>query len=100
MGDALTTLLDPEVKALPVMVHPSWVCDAKATPQPGMRVVTPAKCDLLKQAVVQYALALASALGRWGDEQAVAAQLAHRELTGDRFFDTYSVRVTEGLSHS
>jgi hypothetical protein len=55
-----------------------------------MRVVTPAKYDLLKQAVVQYALALAGDLGRWGDEQAVAAQLAHHKLTGDRFFDTYS----------
>lgn len=26
-----------EVEALPVMLHPSRVCDAKATPPPGMR---------------------------------------------------------------
>ncbi|WP_254391027.1 hypothetical protein [Streptomyces sp. AC550_RSS872] len=81
---------NPEVKALPIMVHPSRVCDAKATPQPVMRVVTPAKYELLKQSVIQYAVALASDLGRWADEQAVAAQLAHHKLTGDRFLDTYS----------
>ncbi|MFD3590042.1 DEAD/DEAH box helicase [Streptomyces sp. NPDC058683] len=81
---------NPEVKALPVMVHPSGVCDAKATPQPGMRVVTPARFELLKQAVVRYTVALASDLGRWGDEQAVAVQLADHKLTGDRFFDAYS----------
>lgn len=51
-------------------------------------MVTPAKYELLKQAVVQYALALASDLGRWGDEQSVAAQLTHHKFTGDRFFDT------------
>ncbi|MER6958231.1 hypothetical protein [Streptomyces sp. NPDC000618] len=46
------------------MVHPSRVCDAKATPQPGMRVVAPAKYEPLKHAVVQYAVALAGDLGR------------------------------------
>jgi hypothetical protein len=55
-----------------------------------MRVVTPAKYELLKQTVVQYAVALASDLGPWGDKQAVAAQLAHHKLTGDRFFETHS----------
>ncbi|WP_199546370.1 DEAD/DEAH box helicase [Streptomyces sp. N35] len=84
---------NPEVKALPVMVHPSHVAHAQATPQAGMRVVTPVKFDLLKQAVVAYAVALASDLGGWKDEQAVAAQLAHHKLTGDRIIDTYSQAV-------
>ncbi|MFJ3339207.1 hypothetical protein [Streptomyces sp. NPDC086766] len=81
---------NPQVKPLPLMVHPSRVCDAKATPQAGKRVVTPARYELSKQAVVQHAVALASDLGRWGDEQAVAAQLAHHKRTSDRFLDTYS----------
>ncbi|MFI0813551.1 DEAD/DEAH box helicase [Streptomyces echinatus] len=83
----------PEVKALPVMLHPSRVSDGEGTPPPGMRVVTPNKLKQLKDAVTQYATALTSSPGRWGDEQAVAEQLAHHKLTGDRFFDTYAEAV-------
>ncbi|MGW7260624.1 hypothetical protein [Streptomyces sp. NPDC054834] len=75
------------------MLHPSRVCDAKATPPPSMRVVTPARFEELKKAVTQYAAALASGPGLWGDEQAVSAQLAHHRLTGDRFFDAYAETV-------
>ncbi|MGY1583249.1 DEAD/DEAH box helicase [Streptomyces sp. MN13] len=83
----------PEVKALPVMLHPSRISDGEGTPPTGMRVVTPAKLEKLKEALRQYAAALASNPGRWGDEQAVAEQLAHHKLTGDRFFDIYAEPV-------
>ncbi|MCX5450277.1 DEAD/DEAH box helicase family protein [Streptomyces nigrescens] len=84
---------NPEVKALPVMLHPSRVSDDKATAPSGMRVVTPELFEKLKKAVMQYAAALTSSPGRWGDEQAVAEQLAHHKLTGDRFFDAYAEPV-------
>ncbi len=84
---------NPEVKALPVMLHPSRISDNEGTPPAGMRVVTPARLEKLKEAVTSYAAALASSPGRWGDEQAVAEQLAHHKLTGDRFFDAYAEAV-------
>lgn len=84
---------DREVKALPVMLHPSRVSDTKATPLPGMRVVTPEAFKKLKKAVMQYAAALTSSPDRWSDEQAVGEQLAHHKLTGDRFFDAYAEPV-------
>ncbi|MGP3974458.1 DEAD/DEAH box helicase [Streptomyces sp. 8N114] len=92
LGGSVRWLNDhnPEVEALPVMLHPSRVSDAKATPPPGMRVVTPARFEKLKEAVTQYATALASSPDRWADEQAVREQLAHHKLTGDRFFTTYA----------
>lgn len=84
---------NPEAEALPVMLHPSRVSDAKATAVPGMRVVTPALFEKLKEAVTSYAAALASSPDRWADEQAVRDQLAHHKLTGDRFFTTYAEPV-------
>ncbi|MFF7146255.1 competence protein CoiA family protein [Streptomyces nodosus] len=84
---------NPEVKALPVMMHPSRVSDAKATAVPGMRVVTPELFKKLKEAVTSYAAALASSPDRWANEQAVREQLAYHKLTGDRFFTTYAEPV-------
>ena len=54
-----------------------------------MRVVTPAKMDELKLAVKAYAVALADGRGRWGDEQAVAAQLTYYQLNAGQIFQTY-----------
>ncbi|GAA1328713.1 hypothetical protein GCM10009647_066980 [Streptomyces sanglieri] len=53
-------------------------------------MVTPAKYELLRAAVMKFATALASDLGNWGEEQAVAAQLAQNKLTGANFFSTYA----------
>lgn len=96
LGGSVRWLSDhnPEVKALPVMVHPSRVSDAKANTVPGMRVVTPSLFAKLKDAVASYAAALAAAPERWADEQTVREQLAHHKLTGDRFFATYAEPVT------
>lgn len=80
----------PGVIALPVMVHPSRDCDKRGTPVPNMRVVTPAKLERLKQAVVAYAVALAEGQGRWGDEHAVSAHLAHGKLDGGNLFQTFA----------
>ncbi|WP_405763938.1 DEAD/DEAH box helicase family protein [Streptomyces sp. NBC_00080] len=82
-----------EVEAVAVMLHPSRVRDAKATAVPGMRVVTPAMFEKLKEAVTAYVAALASSPDRWADEQAVRDQLTHHKLTGDRLFTTYSEPV-------
>ncbi|WP_331719721.1 DEAD/DEAH box helicase family protein [Streptomyces virginiae] len=84
------TAKHPEVKALPVMLHRSRTADQYGTPVPGMRVVTPAKYELLRTAVMKYATALAGDLGNWGEEQAVTAQLAQNKLTGAVFFSTYA----------
>ncbi|MGW4490470.1 DEAD/DEAH box helicase [Streptomyces sp. NPDC004376] len=81
---------DPQVEALPVMLHPSRVSHARATLVSGTRVVTPELLEKLKQAVTQYAAALAKNPELWCDEQAVTEQLAYHKLTGDRFFTTYS----------
>jgi hypothetical protein len=71
------------------MLHPSGVLDEYGTGVPSMRVVTPTKLEELKRAVVAYAGALADGQGRWGDEQAVAAQLSHGRLDGGNVFQTY-----------
>ncbi|MEU4494209.1 DEAD/DEAH box helicase [Streptomyces sp. NPDC023998] len=81
---------DRDVRALPVMLHQSRICDGAVAPPPGMRVVTREKFDLLKEAVVQYAVALADGPGRWGAEQAVATQLAQGKLTAGQFFEVYA----------
>lgn len=80
------------MKALPVMLHPSRTCDVQGTPPPGMRVVTPAKFELLREAVTKFANALAASPGSWKDEQAVSVQLTQHKLTGN-FFNTYSEAV-------
>jgi hypothetical protein len=92
LGDSVRWLNEhnPEVTALPVMVHPSAVSDAKSTPVPGTYVVTPELFAKLTAALLQYATALGGAPDRWGEEQAVRDQLAHHRLTADRFFGTYS----------
>ncbi|MFI1415700.1 DEAD/DEAH box helicase family protein [Streptomyces sp. NPDC020707] len=79
-----------EVEAVAVMLHPSRVSDAKAIAVPGMRVVTPALFEKLKEAVTSCVAALASSPDRWADEQAVREQLTHHKLTGDRLFTAYS----------
>ena len=76
----------PGVTSIPVMVHPSRDCDGRGTPVPGMRVVTPDKLEQLKTAVTAFAVALADGQGRWSDEQAVAAHLAHGRLEDGRVF--------------
>ncbi|MET7543982.1 hypothetical protein [Streptomyces sp. NPDC005507] len=92
LGGSVRWLNDhnPEVEALPVMLHPSRVSDSRATPVPGMRVVTPALFEKLKEAVTRYTAALAASPDHWADEQAVREQLAHHKLTGDRFFTIYA----------
>ncbi|WP_062218285.1 hypothetical protein [Streptomyces sp. NBRC 109706] len=59
LGGSVRWLNDhnPEVDALPVMLHPSRVCDAKATVVADMRVVTQALFGKLKEAVTSYAAA-------------------------------------------
>ena len=80
----------PGVTSLPVMVHPSRDCDGRGTPVPGMRVVTPDKLEKLKAAVTAFAVALADGQGRWADQQAVAAHLAHGRLDAGHLFQAYA----------
>ncbi|MBN6040040.1 DEAD/DEAH box helicase [Amycolatopsis sp. 195334CR] len=79
------------VAAVPVMVHPVDVYDARAIAVPQMRVITPAKLEEFKTAVVAFTTALTQGQNLWGEEQAVATQLAYQKLTGDRIIGTYSV---------
>ena len=44
-------------------------------------MVTPARFEKLKKAVMSYAAALTSGPGRWSNEEAVREQLAHHTLT-------------------
>lgn len=78
------------VTNVPVMLHPVDVLDDKAILVRGMRVITPGKLAELKTAVGSFATALAQGGGLWSSEQAVAQQLAHHRLTGDRIITTYS----------
>lgn len=80
----------PDARPLPVMVHPSHQCDRQGTPVPGMRVVTLDKLELLKQAVIAFATALAGGRGNWTDGQAVAAQLTYGKLDAGSLFQTYA----------
>ncbi|MFE5957018.1 MULTISPECIES: helicase C-terminal domain-containing protein [Streptomyces] len=80
----------PGVRAQPVMLHPSSTLHKQSPPMPGLRVVTPTKLDELREAVVGVARALASGYGRWGDEQAVAAELQRAKLTAGAIISAYS----------
>ena len=80
----------PGVTPLPVMVHPTGALSKLGTAVPNMRVVTPEKLEKLKNAVSAYAVALADGQGRWGDEQAVAMQLAHGKLDAGNIFQIYA----------
>jgi hypothetical protein len=44
----------------------------------------------LRTAVTAFAVALADGQGRWGDEQAIAAHLAHGRLDAGRLFQAYA----------
>jgi hypothetical protein len=72
------------------MVHPSRDLDVQGIGVPKMRVVTTAKLEELKEAVRAYATALADGMGSWGEEQAVATQLAHNKLDGGNVFQAYA----------
>jgi hypothetical protein len=80
----------PEVTSQAVMLHPSRVIDVQGTVVPGMRIITPAKLEDLKNAVRTFSVALADGQGRWSDEQAVATQLTHARLTAGGLINTYS----------
>ncbi|MFI7633917.1 DEAD/DEAH box helicase [Nonomuraea sp. NPDC049400] len=86
----------PEVTPLPVMVHPSRDLDVRGIGVPNMRVVTTAKLEELKDAVRAYTTALADGMGRWGDEQAVATQLAHSKLDHGNVFRMYAEAPRSG----
>ncbi|MFB9685981.1 DEAD/DEAH box helicase [Amycolatopsis plumensis] len=79
------------VTAVPVMVHPVDVYEARAIPIPQMRVITPTKLEEFKTAIVAFATALTQGQNLWREEQAVAQQLAYQKLTGDRIIPAYSV---------
>jgi hypothetical protein len=76
----------PGIQSLPVMVHPRREYDQHGTAMENIRVVTPVKLEELKNAVRACAVALADGQGRWADEQAVAAQLAHHKLDAGNLF--------------
>ncbi|WP_233282374.1 DEAD/DEAH box helicase [Prescottella equi] len=78
------------VDSLPVMVHPSNTPQDRGILVDGMRIVTPPKLEELKNAVTNFAVALADGMGRWGDEQAVGEQLIAWKLTAGLVFNTYS----------
>ncbi|WP_230687067.1 DEAD/DEAH box helicase [Catellatospora vulcania] len=80
----------PDVAQVPILLHPSRTPHILATPVTGMRIVTKEKMELLKLAVRTFATELANGLGRWGDEQAVAAQLTSCKLTGTQLFLHYT----------
>lgn len=80
----------PDVTSQAVMLHPSRIIDEHGTAVPNMRVITPAKLDKLKRAVMAYAVALADGMGRWADEQAIAAQLALGLLAAGTLINAYS----------
>lgn len=71
------------------MLRPSRDVDQRGTVIDGMRVITPAKLDALKEAFVAYA----DENGRWSDDKAVAEQLAHHHLTVDEIIPTFSEPV-------
>lgn len=83
----------PEVTNVPIMLHPADVLDGKAVPVPGMRVITPANLAELKAAVTSFAQALTQGTNSWSSEQAIARQLAHFKLTGDRIVAAYTIAV-------
>ncbi|WP_174190056.1 DEAD/DEAH box helicase family protein [Nocardia barduliensis] len=83
----------PEVAQLPVMLHPSPTLHKDATAVEGMRIVTPDKLDELKRAAAGFAVALADGLGSWGDETAVASQLAQHKLNAGTLFEKFSIPV-------
>jgi hypothetical protein len=88
--DNYTDTKDP----VPVIVQAREVCERTGTPVSDMRVLTEEKLTQLKGAVTAMAVALARDDGRWGDESAVAEQLAAGHLSGGELFTYYTKPAT------
>ncbi|MBB0242689.1 DEAD/DEAH box helicase [Streptomyces alkaliphilus] len=87
----------PDIRAQPVMLHPSSTLHTQSPPVPGLRVVTPNKLDELREAVAGVTRALATGHGRWGNEQSVAAELQRAKLTAGAIFSTYTETARPAL---
>jgi hypothetical protein len=69
----------PDGTVIPVIVHPHRTIERTGTPPAGTRVLTTAKLNALKQAVRDFARALAHE-NQYRDAAAVEQQLAHHQL--------------------
>jgi len=82
----------PGCSAESIIVHPSRVVSKYASPEHGLRVLTPKKLEDLKTACRTLASTISS-LGSFGDIQGIARALAQLGLTADqivsRFTDTF-----------
>jgi len=79
----------PGCKAESVIVHPSRVVSIYASPEPGLRVLTPAKLEELKTACRTLAMGIAQS-GNFGDIPAIAKALNQLGLMGGRIVGRYS----------
>jgi len=80
---------------VPVLVHPTSVCERSGTPPKDTRVVIPDTLARLKEAVTALAVALANGDGWWTNENSVAEQLRMRDLVGGQIYTRFAVAATQ-----
>lgn len=81
---------DQTTSCTPIIVHPSNVFERAATPAPGTRVVTVEKLDNFKQAVREFAVAVASKMSSI-EHGEVYRILDQKNLTQQKIVDTFTI---------
>lgn len=86
----------PTATGTAVLVHANNIVEARATPEPGMRVLTADKLAQLLDAIGNMAVALAAGLGTWGDASAVQSQLSQHGLNAGAILNRFTVPYKMG----
>lgn len=73
---------------IPVMIHPSNILDAKATPVTNMKVMTPELLEKMKRNIKEFFNALVSG-GNWNDEDRISELLIAYHLRGKDLVTQY-----------
>lgn len=79
---------DQSCTPIPIMIHPSKVYEAAASPHPGTYIITSATLPLLRDAVRGFAKALTVA-GDTVDAEKVQVLLDHHNLSSDKFLQAF-----------
>jgi hypothetical protein len=80
---------DPRFQALPVLIHPSSTPNWDAVPRQGTRFMTFDLLETFREAIRQWATALAVDTG-YRDSRAISSALAHYSLVGTQMRDKWT----------
>jgi hypothetical protein len=85
---------DNSCAAVPILIHPSYVFDSKASPHETVRVIDREHLEKFRVALRQFVHAIASS-DNLDNTTFVGEQLKHHALTGAAFVDRYTRRFAK-----